>query len=72
MGIGARGFDGRASHLEREQAAGVGDLFGEVDLEMPDDPLQRSGGREGLHSEHLGNILAEMQWMQRSYQGLAW
>lgn len=41
-------------------------------LAVPDDPYQRSGGRDGRHTEHLGHLLTEMQWMQRSYPGLTW
>lgn len=41
-------------------------------LAVPDDPYQRSGGRLGFHTEHLGFVLAEMQWMQRSYPGMKW
>jgi ring-1,2-phenylacetyl-CoA epoxidase subunit PaaC len=50
----------------------VGDTLAEATLRIPDDPYQRGGGRRGLHSEHLGPLLAEMQWMQRSYPGLTW
>ena len=50
----------------------IGDVLAEATLEVPDDPFQRSGGRRGLHSEHLGPLLAEMQWLQRSYPGLRW
>ena len=50
----------------------VGDILDEARLHIPDDPYQRSGGRLGFHSEHLGPLLAEMQWMQRSHPGLAW
>ena len=39
-------------------------------LEIPVDRFARSGGRSGFHTEHLGLILAEMQWMQRSYPGV--
>jgi ring-1,2-phenylacetyl-CoA epoxidase subunit PaaC len=47
-------------------------VFEEANLDIPDDPYQRSGGRSGFHTEHLGFLLAEMQWMQRSYPGLVW
>ncbi|MDO5528295.1 MAG: 1,2-phenylacetyl-CoA epoxidase subunit PaaC [Paracoccus sp. (in: a-proteobacteria)] len=30
------------------------------------------GGRQGVHSEHLGYILAEMQFLQRAYPGAVW
>jgi ring-1,2-phenylacetyl-CoA epoxidase subunit PaaC len=32
----------------------------------------QSGGKDGLHTEHLGFILAEMQYMQRAYPGAEW
>lgn len=41
-------------------------------LTPPDDPWQAAGGRTGLHTEHMGRLLAEMQFMQRAYPGLAW
>ncbi|MEX2251698.1 MAG: 1,2-phenylacetyl-CoA epoxidase subunit PaaC [Acidimicrobiia bacterium] len=47
-------------------------VLAEAGLTIPEDPYQRLGGRRGLHSEHLGLLLAEMQWMQRSYPGLKW
>jgi len=47
-------------------------VLAEAGLTIPEDPYQRPGGRQGLHSEHLGFLLAEMQWMQRSYPGLKW
>jgi ring-1,2-phenylacetyl-CoA epoxidase subunit PaaC len=31
-----------------------------------------SGGRLGRHSEHLGHILSEMQFLQRAYPGATW
>jgi ring-1,2-phenylacetyl-CoA epoxidase subunit PaaC len=30
------------------------------------------GGRRGLHTEHLGHLLAELQFLQRAYPGLSW
>ena len=50
----------------------VQDTFSGAGLAVPDDRFSRSGGRLGLHSEHLGFLLAEMQWMQRSYPGMKW
>lgn len=44
----------------------------EATLAMPEDPYQASGGRTGMHSEHLGPLLAEMQWLQRSLPGASW
>jgi ring-1,2-phenylacetyl-CoA epoxidase subunit PaaC len=50
----------------------VGDVLGEATVAIPDDPFQRAGGRQGEHTEHLGHLLAEMQWMQRTYPGQQW
>lgn len=44
----------------------------EATLRRATDDYQRRGGRSGFHTEHLGHLLTEMQWMQRSYPGLAW
>ena len=41
-------------------------------LDRPSDPFCQLGGRAGFHGEHLGRLLAEMQWMQRSYPGMEW
>lgn len=50
----------------------VGSVLAEATLEVPEDPYRRTGGRHGYHTEHLGYLLAEMQWMQRSYPGMKW
>jgi len=47
-------------------------VFAEARLTPPEDPYQRSGGRDGYHTEHLGHLLAEMQWMDRAYPGMEW
>ena len=33
---------------------------------------RRGGGRQGVHTEHLGHMLAEMQFLQRAYPGAQW
>lgn len=47
-------------------------VIDDATLSRCDDDYQRSGGRSGFHTEHLGHLLSEMQWMQRSYPGLQW
>ncbi|MDQ1812656.1 1,2-phenylacetyl-CoA epoxidase subunit PaaC [Massilia sp. CCM 9210] len=58
----------RAAFIEH-----VSEIFAEATLTMPDPAawMQR-GGKTGRHSEHLGYILAEMQFLQRSYPGAQW
>lgn len=38
----------------------------------PADAWMHSGGKQGRHSEHLGYLLAEMQFLQRAYPGAQW
>ncbi len=44
----------------------------EAQLKMPTATWMHRGGKEGVHSEHLGYILAEMQYLQRAYPGMEW
>lgn len=44
----------------------------EATLIVPNDNWQLSGGRDGVHTEHHGHLLAEMQFLQRAYPGLEW
>lgn len=41
-------------------------------LTMPDSNFVRRGGKNGIHSEHLGFVLAEMQFLQRAYPDAIW
>ena len=66
------GFAVSASHLQPAWKRWVQDTFSTAGLEIPADRFSRSGGRSGFHTEHLGYLLAEMQWMQRSYPGMRW
>jgi ring-1,2-phenylacetyl-CoA epoxidase subunit PaaC len=50
----------------------VASALEEATLTTPEDPYQASGGRTGMHTESLGPLLAEMQWMQRSQPGASW
>ena len=65
-------FEGDAARYRAAWDAAIEAVFGEANLSIPTDPYQRTGGRSGFHTEHLGHLLAEMQWMQRSYPGLEW
>jgi ring-1,2-phenylacetyl-CoA epoxidase subunit PaaC len=47
-------------------------VFAEAGLEVPKQTWIRSGGKEGRHTEHLGYLLSEMQYLQRTYPNLTW
>ncbi|MDH3589626.1 MAG: phenylacetate-CoA oxygenase subunit PaaC [Gammaproteobacteria bacterium] len=44
----------------------------EATLNRPEDGWMDSGGRNGHHTEHLGYLLADMQFLQRAYPGANW
>lgn len=44
----------------------------EATLRVPDETAYRTGGKRGLHTEYLGPMLAEMQYLQRAYPGQQW
>lgn len=50
----------------------VEELLTTATLEIPEVEYFQKGGKEGLHSEHMGYILADMQYMQRTYPDSKW
>ncbi|NTJ68066.1 phenylacetate-CoA oxygenase subunit PaaC [Agrobacterium rhizogenes] len=50
----------------------VSDALVEATLKRPADGFMHKGGRRGVHTEHLGYILAELQFLQRAYPGATW
>ncbi len=52
--------------------ANVTQTVKEASLVIPEGDWHQTGGKKGIHSEHLGHILAEMQFLQRAYPGQTW
>lgn len=50
----------------------VKEVLTEATLTMPEDSWMQSGSKTGRHTEHMGYILAELQYMQRAYPGCEW
>ena len=51
----------------------IGPILKDATLAIPDSNFAQKGGRTGQrHSEHLGHILTQMQWLQRAYPGATW
>ena len=47
-------------------------VFEEATLAVPPGGHMQRGGRQGVHTEHLGYVLAEMQFLQRAYPNAQW
>jgi ring-1,2-phenylacetyl-CoA epoxidase subunit PaaC len=50
----------------------VAGILQEATIRMPEEEWMHDGGRSGRHTEHFGPLIAEMQYLQRSYPGLTW
>ena len=50
----------------------INDVFLEARVNRPEDLHMTTGGRQGLHTEHLGHLLSDMQYLQRAYPDAAW
>lgn len=60
------------SSLKAEWESTVREVLETATLEIPQNGWEQMGGRNGFHSEHLGYLLAEMQYLQRAYPGAKW
>ena len=58
--------------FEDEYRAAIAGVLGEAQLEVPADQRAILGGRTGHHSEHLGHLLAVMQFLPRTYPDAVW
>lgn len=69
----AEGVAPASAALREQWLSHVSDILGEATLSMPpSDAWMQKGGKQGRHSEHLGYLLAEMQFLQRAYPGSEW
>jgi ring-1,2-phenylacetyl-CoA epoxidase subunit PaaC len=50
----------------------VVNIFTEATLPVPEKVFMQAGGKEGKHTEHLGYILTDLQYLQRTYPGAKW
>ena len=58
--------------FEGEYRAAIAKVLADAKLEAPADQRPILGGRRGLHSEHLGHLLAVMQFLPRTYPDATW
>ena len=58
--------------FENEYRAAIAAVLSEAQLAVPEDQRAILGGRTGHHSEHLGHLLAVMQFLPRTYPDAVW
>ncbi|WP_282080576.1 1,2-phenylacetyl-CoA epoxidase subunit PaaC [Aquimarina algiphila] len=50
----------------------VKEVFDEATLTIPETKWFQKGGKQGVHSEHMGYLLSDLQYMQRAYPNMKW
>lgn len=50
----------------------VAEVLEEATLKVPEGKYFHKGGKQGIHTEHMGPLLAELQYMQRTYPNMNW
>lgn len=70
--VAAAGIAPLPSALKAAWDSSVGEALGEATLVAPEGSYQHKGGKRGIHTEHLGYILADMQFLQRAYPNSVW
>ncbi len=58
--------------LRQDWRETISEVFRRATLAVPADGWMQKGGRAGLHSEHLGHLLTELQYIQRAFPGAIW
>ena len=60
------------SKLKIEWDKIINEILSEATLNRPEDANMPTGGRQGIHTEHLGHLLSDMQYLQRAYPDATW
>ena len=70
--MAAAGIAPRLAELQPRWSARVDQTLHEARLQRPAEQRFPWHGKRGVHTEHLGHMLAEMQHLQRTYPGAQW
>lgn len=68
----AEGIGVDTSKLKEAYYNEVSELLKEANLTVPEGKYFTRGGKKGIHSEYMGYILSDMQYMQRTYPNMEW
>lgn len=68
----AEGVGVDVTKLKEDYYLRVSELLKEATLEVPESKWFQKGGKEGVHTEHLGYLLSDLQYMQRTYPNMEW
>ncbi len=58
--------------LQNNWEESINTIFNAATLPVPENTFMQTGGKMGIHTEQLGYILAELQYVQRAYPNSKW
>ena len=67
-----QGYGVDLSLLKEKRESKIKEVLTEATIEIPSSSYAHEEGKDGRHSEHLGYILADLQFLQRAYPGQEW
>ncbi len=72
MRMNEQGLAPALSAMKSHVDSHVAEVLDEATLKVPTGAWMQDGGKDGKHTEHLGYILTELQFLQRAYPGMQW
>ena len=72
LGMAAKGIGVDVSQLKATYFEQLESTLHEATLKIPQNVWMQQGGKSGIHTEYLGHLLSEMQYLQRAYPGATW
>jgi ring-1,2-phenylacetyl-CoA epoxidase subunit PaaC len=70
--VSEAGYGVNTESLKVEYYDTIKALLKEATLDIPEVEYFQKGGKDGIHTEHMGYILTDMQYMQRTYPDMKW
>ncbi len=66
------GFGVDVAGLKQKWITKVEAVFSEAMLEIPNSGWMQDGGKQGKHTEYIGYLLSEIQYLQRTFPNSVW
>lgn len=67
-----KGIGADLAAMQREYDKIINTTLLEAQIKLPEIPNRQTNGKTGIHSEQMGYIVAEFQYMQRAYPNMTW
>ena len=70
--IVSEGIGADVTKLKDAYYTQITQILEEATVQIPDIKYFQKGGKQGIHSEHMGYLLADLQYMQRTFPNMTW